>query len=445
MSSEQNNQHYPVIIVGAGLAGASAFYHLSKFTEVLLIEKRAKFFETPYKKVRVICAHTNQWIPDVLNLNDEDIFPKEVKQVQYSSRNLSANLKPWEEINKNIGNNMDEGKAVVRLLKEGLKGNGKIMWETNVSEIPKAEKMNDGEDSKDDYMRIKTPKGEFMTDLLVLATGSHSFQFNKNLGFHTPRTYNAVSAKFEIPEEYIDDDVPMEYMFHRHPKISEIGPLAMIKADNYINLHYVSRESSDVMKEKMLRILRNYDHISPFFRHATPQPAKMSEQDLSLYTASKSAIPEFVDDHVVLIGEAAGLVSEYYFEGTLGAFASSHYLAKFLKELQESGKTGRKENLRPYEKLVKKNILSNWEKSQKANEELFYEAGENQFVIWDAYVKAMRKHRKVRENIYYAWYHPDLEHYPLKNDEYCGEKIYMNLPLSRKVSLAPFFLKLKFS
>ena len=36
------------------------------------------------------------------------------------------------------------------------------------------------------------------------------------------------------------------------------------------------------------------------------------------------------------------------------------------------------------------------------------------------------------------------EHYNLKNDDYVGEKIFLNLPTFKKIILSPFFLKLRY-
>ena len=103
-----------------------------------------------------------------------------------------------------------------------------------------------------------------------------------------------------------------------------------------------------------------------------------------------------------------------------------------------------KDQLSQYESSVNTELKGNFFKSQNGSQDLFLTPGAYQQTIWDAYIKAINEYQQVRKNIYLAWVDPELKRYPLENDEYCGEKIFFSLPLSARVALTPYFLKLKF-
>ena len=81
----------------------------------------------------------------------------------------------------------------------------------------------------------------------------------------------------------------------------------------------------------------------------------------------------------------------------------------------------------------------------KISDEMFFRGKEKPpFTIWDAYLNAINELPQLRKNIWTAYRWQDLGNYPEENDLWCGEQIYKHLPLSKKVSLMPFFLKFKF-
>ncbi len=401
--------------------------------------------EHPYDVSRVVCKHTVQFFPPIITPGDRSVFPIPVNHIQYSSRNESADLLPKEELGRSVGYIMDEAACCTKMLEKGLESEGIVAWNTEVQDAVSVEKESGHSIEIKCINRIDQTERVVYADLLVLATGSDSPDLVRSLGFETPRMYNTVSAFFKVPDGRLERDMPMEYMYHRHPKISEEGPMAITRTNNYANVQMVSKKPPEELQAVMLRVLKKYDHIDGFFNHALVPPSNLKPEDLKLDKVGKSAISRFVKEGVALIGEAAGLVSEYYYEGTLGAFCSAQALAQIAKKISEEKGKYSLSALEEYEKKVRTSMLGNWEKSQVANEKLFIKSGESKFAIWDAYLKAMKNNSRVRKYVYNAWEDDQLYNYPLENDEYCGEQIYKNLPLSKKLALTPLFLKLKFS
>ncbi len=306
---------------------------------------------------------------------------------------------------------------------------------------------------------------------MILATGSDSPNLTEKVGLTPPHSLNFISTRFFVDRKKLEEDIPMDYMIHRHPDISSVGPMSLIKSNDYFNIAIVSDEKFSVMADKLLRILRNYKNLVGFLKHTKTNPKDMSSNDLCYGRTSRYPLSRFYSNNVVLIGEAAGLVSEVYVEGTLGAIGSAQILSQVIKAHKNSCNPHKSDNsdktnspkktnppdnsnklpypfttsmLKIYEDRIRKEILGNLNQSSHLSEILFYKSGKYQYDIWDSYIQTMRKNKKVRKYIYNGWSNSDIEHYNLKNDDYVGERIFLNLPLSKKMLLSAFFLKLRF-
>src|SRR6056297_1016477 len=140
MTSSYVPQSSPIVIVGGGLAGASAFCQLSKFSQVLLIETKENYMEHPYDVSRVVCKHTVQFFPPIITPGDRSVFPIPVNHIQYSSRNESADLLPKEELGRSVGYIMDEAACCTKMLEKGLESEGIVAWNTEVQDAVSVEK-----------------------------------------------------------------------------------------------------------------------------------------------------------------------------------------------------------------------------------------------------------------------------------------------------------------
>jgi len=217
------------------------------------------------------------------------------------------------------------------------------------------------------------------------------------------------------------------------------------RAVNYFNIGFVSKETPKEMGIKFLRILQNYEPIQQFFKGIERKIDTLTVDDFHYKKCTKYLIDSKVSDRVVVIGDAAGLLYPLYLEGVIGAAASAKIASEVLLELNNTNSSFNSKDLRKYEKLLSARLLNSYFKMGKISDEMFFRGKEKPpFTIWDSYLNSINELQQLRKNIWIAYRCQNLGNYPEENDLWCGEQIYKHLPLSKKVSLMPFFLKFKF-
>jgi flavin-dependent dehydrogenase len=427
-----------IVIIGAGIAGATAFYYFSHFCQCILIEKNAR--PKRYYSAKILPKHTYPWIPAEIWKDPTKIFPREHKTSTYASRNHEAKI-DCAEFDAPLGWVMDQYEYCEFCYAESLKKEGKIIWDTDVIEILH---KNNGLLLKAKQSGNKNEFIELSADLAIMATGSASGDFLTALGFKRPEVFNTILAAFRGNSQNIEKNIPVDYIYRLHPQISSDGPFAMIRTNEYFILGYISKESKEQMAEKLIRIIKNYEPISGFFEGMQPTPDSITSDNLYFGTCAKYPIPEFCGDRILILGEAAGLVTPLYYEGVIGAMCSAKIAADLVYEILQKNGEFHKDALQEYQRRLWHN-LKRYFKSGDAGEMLFLKSGASQQDIWDAYLKTIESISQVRKNVYFAYTTQNLADYPLENDEWVGELIFKNLPLSKKLLLTPLFLKVKFS
>ncbi len=433
---------YDFAIIGAGIAGAIAFYNLSKNgSSCIIVDKKDK--SIPYLLCKLVCEHDFPFMPDIPK-NNLDVFVRDHWTSIYASRNVEA-LVNGKEFGAPLGKLADEYNMIQWYLDKGKEHGGKTQWNQLVSDV-KIRKDNalltlqktdeskfEGEDEK---IRVKA---------VVLATGASGIKLQQDLGFKTPTILNSITATFKCDPALIEQNIPVDYIFRLHPQISLEGMLWLNRAVNYFNIGFVSKETPKEMGIKFLRILQNYEPIQQFFKGIEREIDTLTVDDFHYKKCTKYSIDSKVSDRVVVIGDAAGLLYPLYLEGIIGAAASAKIASEVLIELNNNDSSFNSRDLRKYEKLLSSRLLNSYFKMGNISDEMFFLGKEKPpFTIWEAYLNAINKLQQLRENIWIAYRCQDLGNYPEENDLWCGEQIYKHLPLSKKVSLMPFFLKFKF-
>lgn len=439
MNLELKKHEYEFVIIGAGVAGAVAFFYLSKIAPTLLIEKKEK--DTRFFSARILVGHAQQFLPEDIPLDNHEIFIRPVDTIGHSSRNLECVIEGTQEFNQPFGQVIDEQKFIHWFIERGAEQQGRAIWGTKVVSLERTGEIW----GVKCHNSVGNSPTTIQAKMLIMATGAYGTDLQKYLGFKIPDQLRYLAATFFANQEGIQALGKADYIYHLHPKISTVGPLQMTRANNFFNIIYVDNLPYNEMEEKLLRILQNYEPIQPWFNSVTNKPANLTSQDFRHGLVWKHPIKEFVQNNVLLIGETTGLVTECYYEGLMGALATAKYAAHTLQELFVNKRAYTKECLSQYQAIVSSVLLKNFHKSQTGSENMFLTAGSHQIDIWDAYQKSIQKDKKVRRNIHLAWTDPDIANYPLVNDEYCGEQIYLSLPLGIRLLLTPYFLKLKFN
>ncbi len=438
---------FDFIIIGAGISGASAFHWLSTIpnTKTLIIESKDE--KERFESARILVGHAKQFLQPEVPTEDPKIFVRPVKSIGHSSKNDFAIIHGFQEFGEYFGTVIDEQNLIKWFLIQGQKRGGTVSWNSKAKSIKQTENAIEIEFEKQKEI-IKA-----QCALVLIATGPYAPELQKTIGFDVPDCFNYLSATFHAKPEDIEATFKMDWDYHLNPKISPVGPFQMTRAIDFFNIIMLGNEPYEVMEEKLLRILKNYEKVKYMFQKTRERPESLTASDFRRGKEFKHPVKKFYMQNAVLLGEATGFVTECYNEGLLGALASSKFIYETIIEIVNSKKEKglaveykdfSEANLKKYQEKFENQLFKNFHLSQKASEAMFLSPGNYQQEIWDAYISAIKSDRTVRKNIHNAWASPNLVKYELENDEYCGEKIYLALPLGAKVALTPKFLKMKF-
>jgi flavin-dependent dehydrogenase len=416
------------VIIGAGIAGVTAFAFLSTRAKCILCERKPP--HQKYSLSRVMCNHSFQFLP-FLDASNNQVFPRTHLYTIYASQQYEAKISA-DEFGSPLGKFLDEYEFLLAMEQIGCNNGGIIKFNTEINQIEITQERVICQDTTGNLIHAKA---------ILLGTGS-DFTLSNKLGFAQPDTVNWVAATFHGTPEQIEKNVP-QYIFRMHPKMSKDGPLALNIGRDFFNIGLISKEPFEVIEERFLRILKNYQPIRNYFTGLTPNPDSIHREQLQKGVGVKHPIKNFVKDRVVLIGDAAGLVTPMYYEGVLGAFASTRFASETLIEIHKTTGIFSAANLKQYERKVYEILLKRYFVSGTRSEALFLTSGSDAEVIWDTYIQVLKKYPQARRNVHYVFGCDDLANYPLEHDEEVGELIFKELPLSRKVMLTPLFLRMK--
>ena len=433
---------YDFAVIGAGIAGAIAFYNLCKNNaSCIIIDKRNK--NLPYLSCKLVCEHDFLFMPDIPKSN-LDVFVRDHWTSIYASRNIEA-LVNGKEFGAPLGKIVDEYHMIQWYLNKGIEHGGKIQWNQQVGEVEilKENALITVYPIENSDFKVEVKK--IRVKAVILATGASGIRLQQDLGFQIPVILNSITAAFKGDPSLIEKNIPADYIFRLHPQISLEGMLWLNRAKDYFNIGYVSNEEPKEMGKKFLRILQNYQPIQQYFKGFEREIETLTIDDFHIKKCTKYPIDVKVSDRILVIGDAAGLLYPLYLEGIVGAAASAKIASEVLIELNENKSSYSSQNLKKYNQLLSTRLLNSYFKMGIISDEMFFGGKEKPpFTIWEAYLKAINELPQLRKNIWIAYRCQDLGNYPEENDMWCGEQIYKHLPLSKKVSLMPFFLKFKF-
>ncbi len=429
--------NFEYAIIGAGISGAYSYFLLSQFASCILIDEHAAIKQMHLLKV--VPAHGLQFIPDVPKENQE-IFQTPHYKTIYASNTLEAPINGMD-FGQPFGTIMSQDFFIKWCLDHANSEKSKILLNHRVSAIHISSEMGTLQLEK---TTNSSELKQISAQVIILATGSYGIELQKSLGFNVPEIFNAIILTAQGPIKQLKQNCPVEYIYRLHPKVSTEGPLAVTRGNNTINLAYISKETPAEMTEKFIRLIRNYKPLQTLLDGTDKNPQTISDADFIHGKCGKYPISPKVKNRVIVIGEASGIMTPVYYEGVLGCFASAFILAKTLKQLKEQNSHYSAADLHSYEEEFQTQ-LRNYMRSAAQSEGLFLKSGSSQFVIWNSYLECIIKLHKLRKNIHWAYISDDLANYPVENDEWGGEEIYKNLPLTQKLLLTPLFLKAKFS
>ena len=421
-------KNYDVLVIGAGVAGATLAFKTSIFAKTLLIEANDK--ENVRKRTNVFPEHNRPFLSEI-DWQDKSIFPCAHINTNYMGYKEDGIIDS-KEFGAPLGNISHTEKLIDKLLQKSEDQGGTINHGESVINISR----------KSECIEINSNKGQLYSGKVVaIATGSYGFDLQRSLGFDIPQTYNAIFTHFYGDEDLLNDNIPYNYIYHINPKISNRGPFFINKSNERIFTGYLGNtgEPTEQMASKLERILNNYKRIQPFIQGL--------KRDSNTFTTkiSKHVIKNLVKDRALVLGEAGGLCTDFFYEGLLCGVSSADIASKTIKSLLENESDFNRNDLIKYEHELKRILLNNYFKNGTASEYLFYNTkGSSLKTLWDTYAKLLRTNKRLRKEIWEAYRMQDLENYDLSRTRWAGERLFAMLPLGSKFALGTKFFRALF-
>lgn len=426
---------YDIIVIGAGAAGASFAFKMAKYAKVLLVEtNKENYFP---KGTKVFPQHNHPFINEI-EWENREIYPRIHKIIRYLGTEEEGIVNS-EEFGEPFGNICYIENLLKELVKEYVNFGGIIKFNEKIHKIIK----------HNDYVEIINNKGEsYQAKLLALATGSHSLELQKSIGFDIPDTYTGIYSHMYGDEDKVNENLPIEYNFHINSKISRSGPFFMCKGqstmgeDSRIFSGFLGsqHETEQEIYSKYESILKNYKKIQPYIHG-------LKQEKPTLTKISKHSIKSFSQDRIIVLGEAAGLTTSFFYEGLVATLASAEISAQTIIPLVEKNSDFNRTELKKIDDDLKRIVLNTYFKNNKASEYLFYNTNPSNInKLFNTYAKLVNSNRKIREYIWEAHVTHQLENYDVKGEfsRYFGEELYKKLSFTSKILLGPLFLKALF-
>ncbi|MBN1215336.1 MAG: NAD(P)/FAD-dependent oxidoreductase [Candidatus Lokiarchaeota archaeon] len=414
---------YDIIIVGAGISGTSFAKKISKYAKTLIIEKE----QSIHINTNIFPAHNNPYIDDII-LKNQNIFPKDHIKTNYLGKEINGIIDS-EEFGKPLGKIVHTEVLIDTLIKKFQDNGGTINFDERVKLINRSENK----------IEVLTSKNTYYCKLLVLSTGSNDFELQKSIGFNLPDTFSGIFTNIYANDDIITNNFDFEYIFHLNPQISTNGPFYFNIGKGRISLGFLgnSNESKEELKIKLEKILQNYNPIKPYL-----EKLKWNKSSYITCKVSKHPINTFSQDRIVVLGEAAGLVTSFFYEGILPGLLSADLAVNTIKPILNNDHNFSEVNLNKYDLQINKILLKNYYKNGLACEYLFYNSNHKIMnTIWDTYTKLINENKRLRKEICEAYWLDDIATYDLDRDKWAGEQLFKQLPTISKISLGPKFLK----
>ncbi len=417
---------YDVIIIGAGIAGATFASKISKYAKTLLIETQDYHKEIPIK-TNIFPEHNRPFIKDEIDWNNKKIFPSLHIKSNYMSDEFNGVIDS-KEFGIPLGNICYTENIIEVLINQLEEQGGEFKANEKISKINR----------HTDHLEIINDKGElYTTKVLALATGSRGFDLQRSLGFEIPDHYIGTFLHLFGDEDKINENLEYDYTFHINPKISRDGPFFFNKGVERISTGYLGQkgETKESILSKLERILNNYKPIQPVLNGLKYDLSTAVVGDIS-----KHPIKSFTKDRVLVLGEAAGLVTAFFYEGLLSGVACADIATKTLIPLLEKDSNFTNSELHKYDEEVRR-VLLTYYKNGNALEYLIYNEGSHVKTLWRLYTELLKENKLARQYIYEAYINHDLSTHNTSNDRYVGEKWFGKLPTLSKITLSPKFFR----
>ncbi len=417
---------YDIAIIGAGTAGATAAHLASKDFETIVIDAGQNAEYRPSSGV--FPDHNNFGFDPI----PDNIFARDHLSMCYMDHEGKRGTVTGAEFGRKLGKILYLPRYLEYTIGQAQKGSTTFCFQTKATHV---------QVSDDDVTITCESSGEtreIHCDVVLLATGPTDFHLHSQLGFQVPRVHKAIQAEFQKDEAALSE-WDCDYTFHVHSKISQTGPFWVTRRTGEFNVGYIDRQ---VSIEKFRNILERHKPIQPLLQGAKPLVVEGKNTHIFVANIAADATKDLVKNRALVLGDAAGMATPFYYEGVGLARYAALFAVEHLRTLRETKLPPTRENLRPYQERVHQSLTSKLYKSSEGSRTVFFE-NSSMDTIFSSYVNAINKNKDVREKIVFAYWNNPVN-YKFSNDSDVGRKIYDNLPLGKKITLLPLFLKASF-
>ncbi len=413
---------YDFIIIGSGIAGTSFAHRIAGHTNALLIEANEKI----HIRTNVFPEHNREYLNGV-NMENPKLFPCDHIKTRYFHKDVKGGIDA-SEFGKPLGKIVYTEHLLNKFIKDFEDKGGITKFGERVKQVKRTT----------DKVEVYTDKGEtYSARLLILATGSRGFNLQKSLGFDTPDSYLGIYTHIHGNEEQIRENFDFDYMFHLNPNIGSNGPFFFNVGKDRVLTGFLGNagETEAGCINKLDRILRNYKYIQPNIKGL-----RWDKSEFVTGEISKHPISELAQERSIVLGEAAGLITAFFYEGLFSGQVSAKLAADTVLPLLEKGSTFAKSELMGYKHEIQRVLLDKYYKNGEGFEHIFYNAGPSTInKLWKVYIEFVNENKTLRKNIWEAHRDPPDE-YDLERDKWAGRQLFNHLSFSDKISLGSRFL-----
>ncbi|MHA1456438.1 MAG: NAD(P)/FAD-dependent oxidoreductase [Promethearchaeota archaeon] len=343
------------------------------------------------------------------------MFPRPWNVLNYKSEKNDG-LIDYKEFGKPLGKISHTEKFIEKLIQYAEDQGCDTRFNEKISKINK----------HGDHVEIINNKGEsYSTKLLVLATGSRGFGLQRSLGFEVPDSYMGIYLNSDVDENILDENFYFQYMFFFNVGKGRVST-------GYLG----NKETPAQLKDKLDRILRNYEIIQKYVKGIS-----WDLNNIVIGDISKHPISKMTNNRIIVLGEAAGLVTPFFYEGMLCGLASAEYASTVIEPLLSNSSEFSRTELVKYDQEINRLLLDGYFRNGNACEYLFYGNKNSMKSIWNAYAEMLLKNKTVRKFVYEVLMIQDLSKYNTDNDREVGERLFAQLPILSKATMWPKFLK----
>jgi len=416
-------KNFDVIVIGAGVSGSTFASKISKFSNVLVLEARDE--KDLLMNTNVFPEHNRPYFGE-LEWTDKSVFPCLHERMRYLGSE-DEGIVDSNEFGAPFGNMTYLELLTKKLLQNCEDNGGTVQFNEKITKISRTTNK----------VEVITNNGKsYSGKMLILATGSYSFKLQRSLGFGTPDKYMGVFTHLYGDEDKINENVGVNYMYHINTTISKNGPLYINKGKERLAIGFLgTKESPSELVSKLNRILNNYKRIQPYI-----EGLKKVSEPIAI-NVSKHPIKAFSQDRCLVLGEAAGLLTAFFYEGVGTGIISADVAAKVIKPLLEDNSNFTHSELMKHDQEINRILLKNYFRNGNGSEYVFYKAPSHMKLLWDLYIDLINTSKTLRKNIWEAYRMHDLENYDLKRDRWVGEKLFVKLPTLTKFTMGVRFLK----